>query len=201
MIEPFIGAFAKLASGEIGKRQIVSALVCFVCALILLVVYERYTSNFRFSRLEKAAKLLSELNSIKSGVQSNEHLKSIHSIIVANLEEIVGIETPKIIKHSLFGKFLGGFWLWFLLGLFTLSRSKHGEREFKALYGLCFIGAIIAFICTFIPEISWPWFHWFVYPFGIVGLILLSFIVAGVTSAAKTKSKAEQKTEGGGTVR
>ena len=185
MIDSVISAFAKIATGELSKRHIITLIVLFLVFVGSVILYESYTSNFRLSRLDKATRLLHELVDLRPLVQADEQMKSTYSALVSALDDITGSVQPAVHKHSWLLRLLGGFWLWYLFGV---AISKSTPKDNNARYGIWIMGLLVAVVCSFLPESRWPWYHFIVYPLGsIIGIV--SLILISVSSAANKKPK------------
>jgi len=188
MIDSIISLFTKLKLPEkITKRHIGIVLLIFLCVVIGMFVVEYYTSYFRFSRLVKATQLLKDLSDIKDKIQDDEKLRNVHEAILANLEDILGIEAAQLKEHSRFWKFVLGFIPWFLLSTLFIPSIKKGRRDLNVLYGVWIIGCFFAFISMFLPELFWPWLHLIVYPILLIVLFAILSIVFTMRASSEEK--------------
>ncbi len=192
MIDFIIEAFSKTAGS---KHQIRNLAALLICGLIAFSVYERYTSYFRFTRIEKATTLLERLHELGSQVGNEKKMAVIHSSLVESLEEIVGISTKPPRKHSNMLRFLGGFWLWFAISLMILPSVK-GKQDMSAIWGCWAFGLLFALFGMILPVGKWPWFHYLLYPIlSLVGFFIFIAIIASAGSKSK-KQNPEQSLGG-----
>ena len=189
MLKEFTEALALL--NAFNKKHLLILIVMIVIVFVSIILYEHYTSYFRFSRLEKATALLQKLYDIGQKIEGDEKLKEIHQKIVNSLADVLEIEKPNISKRSLFYKWTLGFILWFIWGVFALQSIKKGKGNINEVYGVWILGAISASIGTLLPEYGWPWFQSIVYPF--LTLIAFAAIILAITKIKNTSQKSTLK--------
>jgi hypothetical protein len=183
---------------EFTWRKFFALLVVLAIMIVAFSGYERYTSSFRLSRLQKSAELIAKLQEIDLTITNNsQELQSDYRALVAQANEAITTKPlsldifPTTLRFSMdvLWKFLAGGAVWFVIGFIMLLKMK-GTEAWSALGGSSMIGIIAGFLSIWIPAIWWPWFHLFIYPlifiFGFF-LVMVPFIYVSRKIAAKKK--------------
>ena len=136
---------------------------------MIFIAFERYTSYFQLSRLEKATQILERLHQIEADekLSKEEDLQSIHSKLVSELNLTISRREISFSLDYRFYKFLAGAAPWIFLSLIYIFgfRKKDADRTVGALAAL-FFGAVFGAIGLLIPDLFWPWLNFVIYPIG-----------------------------------
>jgi hypothetical protein len=183
---------------EFTWRKFFALLVVLAILLVAFSGYERYTSSFRLSRLQKSAELIAKLQEIDLTITNNSReLQGDYLALVAQANEAITtkplsldiLPTTLHLSMDVLWKFLAGGLVWFAFGFIMLLKMK-GAEAWSALGGSSMIGTIAGFLSIWIPPIWWPWFHIFIYPIifsiGFV-LVMIPFVYVSRKIAAKKK--------------
>ena len=191
MIDTIITTLAKLATGDLTRKQVILVITFLVLTALSIILYERYTSTFRLTRLETATHLLKELVELKPRVESDPDLKTTHDSLLSALNSIVGtVEVEqKHTPHSFTARLIGGLWMWIIFGI-AMGNSNSTDKT--ARYAVWVLGTIISLICVPLPEGAWPWRHYLLYPIVSISMIFLALMILGITASSKEKKEAKK---------
>jgi len=160
--------------------------------IFLLIVsiwgYERLTSNFYLSKLERKVTLLKELQSIaNSGIDNQPELKPIYSSTIGELEAIdisqpllPSLPSLNLGTTTSIWKAISGAILWILIMAFGLSTEvQKAGRVTGTVVGLgialVLISLLFAWFGTLIPTLLYPWVNYIGFPaFQVIAMILLT---------------------------
>jgi hypothetical protein len=183
---------------EFTWKKFFSVIVMLAVFFIIVSIYEIYTSAFRFSRLQKAADLLAEIQTIDShGTNSTPELERAKKALISQAVEAIDTKpmtldfVPSTLKFSMDGleKFFAGGLIWYI---FALTQIRKIGKPNNPFVGMILIAVISGFTAMFVRSIWWPWFHILIYPwiflFGI-GMLLLPIGYFFSKRAAKQKLK------------
>jgi len=191
IIDLIVTTAAKLAT-DTNKKQIGFLVGLAICVLVFVGIYEHYTSSFRFSRLEKGTALLKELDTLKKSTGSDDHLSAVYDRILLELDEVLGVEFPKLRSHSKLLRFGVGMIPWVALSLLFVPRIRKGAKdELNIIYVICAFGAFCSLVAMFLPESAWPWMHALVYPV----VFVLALVGVIVVASPKNEGKEPKKTK------
>lgn len=182
-----------------------------IVATIGFLIFERYTSSFEFSRIQRATELLGQLEAFdKEGISESSKLGPAYNKLVDQFEKDLD-EKPLSISlegyfpqssffaflRKNFWKFFAGGLPWIILWLSNFSNPQKSPPKISGLLGFLLFALAFGFVGMFLP--SNPWINYFVYPvggvFGFFILILLCFTIAAlITRAIKPASKGDPAT-------
>lgn len=186
---PLLEAILKVFS-ELTFRRFISLILILVIFMCVFVGYERVTSSFSLSRIQKSAELLSKLTELR-GRSLDPESKAICDKLVLQLQKAVDsdplslsiVSTPFVMKTEFLWKFLFGGAAWFIMALFNLPKAIKREKvSINNFYVLLVVGCIFGGIGLFIPAFWWPYFHLLVYPFLAVMIFLVIGLIVGMKS-------------------
>lgn len=202
MLEAIATSVTKIVD-EFTWKRFLSLIVFLVIVLLGFLLYERYTSNFQLSRIQKTAEILELLQKIQAQQEMSPEIALIHSQLAVELEAVLNakpwsVAFPEVIKiengPQTIGKFIAGGFLWILFACFTIPGIvKKDQGSIGAFIVLCLIGIFFGWVGTKIPTIWWPWMNLIIYPIGHVFLIVLPFIAVPQFKAYKRKSEEENE--------
>jgi hypothetical protein len=183
---------------EFTWKKLFSIFVILVITFTIVTIYEFYTSAFRFSRLQKAADLLSKIEEIDShGTNTNPELLRAKKALITQAVEAIDTKpitldfVPSTLKFSLDGvwKFLAGAALWFILAL-TQIIDINDKKKRPAFFGMLMIACVTGFCGMFVPSIWWPWFHIFIFPWILLICIVIALLPFGYIANRRAAKKA-----------
>ena len=173
---------------EITFKKVITLLAGLFFFLVMLVLYESYTSYFRFNRLESAANLYQKAVEIDSaGTNRIPELETARSNLVSQINDAIAAKpltlqiVPSTLKFStaLIWKFLAGACIPGVISLCFLIRYKNHEKNKLAAEGGLYLALITGTVGVFIKGICWPFFHIIVLPFLVlIGMIAILIPVA-----------------------
>jgi type II secretory pathway pseudopilin PulG len=174
------------------KLRILLAVV--VVGIVVLFVYERYTSSFQFNRLQKATDLLAKLQEIQiRSTNSTPEIDAARKQLVAQVVQAIDqkpisldfVPSKLSIQMDAVLKFAAGAALWCLFALFYIPklRSKEGKNSF---IGLIMMSGLTGVIGIFVPPIWWPWFHLLLFPWLVIFAFITVLIPFAIIAARKT---------------
>ena len=188
MIESALATIGKLFE-ELTWRRFLAIIVFAALALSSVLLYERYTSNFRLSRVQRTAEALKTLREIERlGLESGSDTAELHAALVTELQTTLNAEPLSIrlpsfyqatLKHANVYKFLaGGFW-WFLFAVFTFRSALRGDKDAgSAAIAFIVLGVFFGGIGWLLPTYRWPWFNLVLYP--VVHIVLLIVLMIAI---------------------
>lgn len=173
------------------KLRILLAVV--VVAIVALFVYERYTSSFQFSRLQRATDLLAKLQEIQiRATNSAPEIDAARKQLVAQVVQAINqkpitldfVPSKLSIQMDSLLKFAAGGALWCFLALFYIPklRTKEGKNSF---IGLIMMAGLTGAIGIFVPPIWWPWFHLLLFPWLLIFAFITVLIPFAIVAARK----------------
>jgi len=183
MLDSISGFLFKLFEDFSWKRfsAAVLALAIFSSAVL---IYERYTSNFELSRIQRSAEILSTLHELAPSSQSDKEVDMIRIQLLSDLSRLVSqrqITTgiPQALLNGLWSdpirNFLAGAAPWLLFFLLSLPKSfKQGATNPipVATYGI--LALICGWLATFLnfkASVMSTFLTFLVAPFLLVGII------------------------------
>jgi competence protein ComGC len=180
-------------------RKIAMVLSLVLASLVALLVYERYTASFRLSRLQKETELLTRLQEIQNrGTNRSPDLDRAQMALVVQTVQAIEekpfalefVPTRLTFSMDSLWKFFAGGTIWWVYGLFQLSKikTKEGKKEF---YGTLSIALIMGFFAMFVPPIWWPWFHIFIYPWLLMVAVIVVLLPLAIPAFGRAKKKAQ----------
>jgi hypothetical protein len=165
------------------------ALALVLAAIVLsLMIYERATSGFELSRLERAASILESLSHIPD--TAGGAVVETRARIVADLEVALDraplmpsadVSLPELDRWA--WKFGSAVALLGALGLLLTLAEK--EDKMSLLIGSVFLGAFVGLLNMFVPTAGWPWFNLLVMPLAILALLFGIIAAIGIRMARK----------------
>lgn len=183
----FFNNILKLWQGS-SKSQRGGLIAFFICLILAVGVYERWTAGFRLSKLERSAEVLTAVSQVPS--TSTNDVASIAQSITSQLADVVGVDNGVVKRRSLISRFLVGLVSWFLLGLaFVPNAIRKDRSELTAAYGAWGFGVFFSVLAMFLPQGHWPWPHLLVYP--ILSLIIFMGFVMAISASSSKKTKIE----------
>jgi hypothetical protein len=162
----------------------------------ILSGYERYTSSFTLSRLQKSAELIAKLQEMELTIKNNSpELQSDYRALVTQASEAIKTKPlsldilPTTLRFSMdiVWKFFAGGALFFFLGTFLLIITKDKSR-WMLLSGTFQVGVLTGFFAMWIPAVDWPWFHIFIFPF-LFSIVVMIIVVPINYVVGKIKAK------------
>jgi|ERR1051325_5506835 hypothetical protein len=189
---------------EFTWKKCFSILVMLLIGFALVSIYELYTSTFRFSRLQKAADLLSKIEEIDSrGTNASQELLRARNALVTQAVEAIDTKPitlkfiPSTLQFSMDSgwKFLAGASFWWAIAL-TQIRGITDAKKRSGIFGMTFVGFITGFAGIFIPSVWWPWFHIFILPWVfLICLVVLVLPIGYFASKRAANKKAQEKAQ------
>ncbi|MCX5668891.1 MAG: hypothetical protein NTX89_02055 [Candidatus Omnitrophica bacterium] len=163
-------------------RRLFYTLILILIVLIVISAFEWYTASFQLNKLEKITKIISEIQSIKSNIKSNDaEIMNICSEMTTQLQREVKLKTFSLRYGSLLIRFLIGLFPWILFSLIYIPSIKRKEQNaFSGMYATLFFGVIIGAIAIFSPIINF-WLNC------LISLIMFFAIVLFITFIMKRK--------------
>ena len=169
-------------------------------AFTIVSIYEIYTSAFRFSRLQKAADLLSKIEELDShGTNASPELLRARKALVAQAVEAIDTKpitlqfVPSTLKFSMDGawKFCAGAAFWGALALFQIGGITDPKKR-QALIGTLMVSGITGLVGMFVPSVWWPWFHIFVFPWIFLLCLVVVLLPIGYFFRSARPKKAQE---------
>ena len=194
MIESVLATIGKLFE-ELTWRRFLSIIVFGTIAVIAVLLYERYTSNFRLGRVQRASEVLKTLREIEGdSLKEGSETAALHGMLLRELQssleaEPLSLRMPSFASATLpragLYKFVaGGFW-WFLFAFFAARSKFRGDPNAgAAAIGFLFIGLVFGSIGWLIPTLAWPWVNLVIYPVGHIVLLAVLLAYAGTKITA-----------------
>ena len=189
---------------EFTWKKLFSIFVILAIAFTIVSIYEIYTSAFRFSRLQKAADLLSKIEELDShGTNASPELLRARKALVTQAVEAIDTKpitlqfVPSTLKFSMDGtwKFFAGAAFWCLISL-TQIRNATDTKKNNAFIGMVTFGIMNGFIGMFVPNVWWPWFHIFILPLVFLICIMILILPVGyIASKRAANKKAQEKAQ------
>jgi hypothetical protein len=146
---------------EFTWKKLFSIFVVLIIAFMIVSIYEIYTSAFRFSRLQKAADLLSKIEELDSrGTNASPELLRARKALVAQSVEAIDSKpitlqfVPSTLKFSMDGvwKFLAGAAFWCGIALTQIGGIRD-EKKRSTMLGMILVGVITGFIGMFVRSV------------------------------------------------
>ena len=181
---------------EFTWRKFFASLVVLAVMVAILSGYERYTSSFTLSRLQKSAELIAKLQEMELTIKNNSpELQSDYRALVTQASEAIKTKPlsldilPTTLRFSMdiVWKFFAGGALFFFLGTFLLIITKDKSR-WMLLSGTFQVGVLTGFFAMWIPAVDWPWFHIFIFPF-LFSIVVMIIVVPINYVVGKIKAK------------
>ncbi len=183
---------------ELTWKRFLGLLLVIAIAVAGLAFYERFTNNFRLSRLQKEAEILSTLQDIeRKGPIADPELSTIYSRIKKELEE-ASIYRPLTLKLTValtsVSKFIAGAFLWLGFALFVFPSVLKGETNaWEGFVAILLLAIIFGVIGIYIPDQPQHiWIHYLLYPIGNFVLILTALLIAQWRWGTTTEVKQER---------
>jgi hypothetical protein len=100
MVESIFTSVSTLFENFTVKRFL--ALCCaFAIIIFAVLLYEKYTNNFKLNRLQKSAEILKTLQEVKnSGIESDNDLLVVYKNIEKELSELSDPNNPSHLNYS-----------------------------------------------------------------------------------------------------
>ena len=182
MVESIFTSVSNLFENFTIKRFL--ALCCaFAIIIFAVLLYEKYTNNFKLNRLQKSAEILKTLQDVnQNNIESNKELLVVYKNIEKELSELSDPSNPAHLNYSPenagFKKFIAAFFPWLLSMLATYPQFKNKERTaVPGLIGIAIIGLFFGWVGYLLPIIFWPWFNLVIFPVGHFLLFVSPFII------------------------
>lgn len=187
---------------EFTWRKLLALILLGAVAFGIFLLYERYTSSFRLSRLQKASDLLIRLQEIEvHRTNSTPELERARIALMTQAakaieESPLSLEfIPMKLTFSVENawKFLAGGALWCVIAVFQLSKLKTKSAKDSVL-GFLMLAGLSGFVGVFVPAIWWPWFHILIYPWlfiAAVGFIAVP-VALFISNFKSAKNKAQR---------
>ena len=199
MVESMFTTVLNLVENFTFKRFLA---VCCVFALIFSTVffYEKYTNNFKLSRLQKSVEILRVLQEVKTNnIENNDSLLPIYKDIENELATLSDPSNPASLsfapKFLGFKKFFSTFSVWLLFALISfIQQLKKREKEPNVIPGFLMIGLIFGLIGYLLPTIIWPWFNLVVFP--VFHIIFLAIIGITIPQFQAYRKRAQEAKDG-----
>jgi hypothetical protein len=201
IVEAFFAVFS-----EFTWRRFLALIILFGLLVLGFSLYERYTSTFRLSRLQRSAELLIKVHEMESAItngspelQHASHMlvdRSIHAVEIEPLSLDV-LPTRLRFSTDYLWKFLAGCAMWVALAISRVSKIVRGDKASRtSAFGLLLFSILAGLVGIAIPPIWWPWFHLVVYPLSILGLFYIFVFTPFMIwwCSPLDKEKAGQKT-------
>jgi len=186
IIEAFFSAFS-----EFTWRRFLALVIVVALLFLGFSFYERYTSSFRLSRLQKSAELLIKVHEMEQAMTNGSPElqrasralveQSIHAVEIAPISLDVLPTTLRFSTDYLW-KFLAGCAAWIAFAASRVPRILRGDKVSRtSALGLLFFAVLVGLAGLAIPAIWWPWFHLVIYPLSILAFfyicIFLPFMI------------------------
>lgn len=190
------------AFSELTFRKSISLIVIVGVFVIGFVFYERFTSSFSLSRIQKEVELLDKLTDIRSR-SLDPASKKICDLLTEQLDAAVNRRslTPQESSSStkMFLKITMAVAPWVLLGVIILGDTAKKKQQIRYMsLGFLAIVVLAGAIGAVIPTLWWPYFNLIVYP--IVSTVLFVFILSRISSGSdKEKANSSNESEKTGT--
>lgn len=185
---------------EFTVRKFFGVIVVGLLAFGVFLIYERYTSSFQLSRLQKAADLLARIQVVSgSGTNSTPDLDRARNALVAQAVKAIEekplsldfIPSKLTFSMETLWKFAAGGALWCMFALFQLSKLKTKEGR-QAILGLLMLAGLSGFVGIFVPAIWWPWFHFLIYPWLLIAAVIIALVPVALVAASRSAKKKAQ---------
>lgn len=186
---------------EFTWRKFLTLVVVSLLAFGAFLLFERYTSSFRLSRLQKASDLLVRLQEIEQkGTNNSPELirarQTLMNEAIKAIEEkpvsLDFIPSKLVFSWEYLWKFLAGAACWWLAALYQWKSTVKSAPN-HPMVGFLLIGGICGFTGIFVSPIVWPWFHILAIPLITPVAITLAIVPAALVvsnfSSAKAKAK------------
>jgi hypothetical protein len=169
MIDPIIQFFEKLIT-QFSWRRLIFILVVIFISIGVLAWYETYTGHFRFNKIERTTKLLTQLTELSDKIkkENNSKLTNIFEGITNDLNMYVNHSVTAFSLHPAILKAMASAapWILMLFGFLLTPTPK------AAIFGILVAAIPFTIIGAFLPNFSYPWVNYFLYPVGHFFLIV-----------------------------
>lgn len=180
---------------ELTLRKLAAISLAAVLAAIVMIGYERYTSTFRLSRVEKAASAFAAVRQLDSAAVEHDPLLSkarisLEAELVSAMNERPAFgdwpfAPPGTIPTAL-GKFVAGAILWWILSLSTLRSAVRSDRmAFDASVVAGILGVVFGLLGLVIPPSRSFWFSYLMYP--VLTVLVVSLVVMFIAGFRATR--------------
>jgi hypothetical protein len=174
----------------------------FVIVILVIVgafmLFDGYTSFFTMNRLNRAAEVISKLQSIEQGGKMSPELESSYTTLrhqlamaAASKPWTVRLSVPRFdIPQSSLLKFTAGmvpFGLFSFVFIGDIFRREQGAAA--GFLGVWIIASIFGLITFLIPIVWWPWFNLAAVPVGLFVGFIGFVVVIGIQQTKKQKVK------------
>lgn len=184
MFEPLFSLLAKVVADT---KSLVGLILLFILFMSGAYLYERYTGYFTLNRLEKSAIVVKQISDL---TQSPDTMK-VKAALLQQVEEGLALNNRDNFEPSRYKIFLAGLvpWIFYILGTYYSAPAVPSKEKKNERLGLLFIGAVISFVASYLPQIWWPWWHVLFYPVLIVLLLLFVILLFIILLKKRTEAK------------
>lgn len=162
------------------KRFLIWTFFILIVTLLIFYIYESYTGNFYFSRVNKKIDLISKIDNLVEGdsLMHKNIVNELNVIVseVSNYKTKKGFDEKVIFSKNLIEglfKFLTALIVPLIIIIYSLYEKDETERK-NMMFGGILIGLIGGLVAIFIPTIYQPWVNYIGFP--VIEFVILAII-------------------------
>ena len=196
----FFEALFKFFS-EFTWRKLLAVIVVVCVVFVGFSLFERYTSSFRLTRLQKAADLLIRVQELQArGTNNSPEVDHATGVLISQVTRAVETEpttinfefVPSRLTFSIdwFWKFLAGSALWFVLSFSQITKLKTKDGR-NAFFGALVMAVVSGSVGICVRAFWWPWFHLLIYPWLLIAAIFTALAPFALMTGMRAGKKAQ----------
>jgi len=182
---------------ELTWKRFLGLLLLALIAVVLFLVFERYTASFSLTRIQKAAEVLESVHRLESsGVSANPQLQEAYTSLLDQTKNTIATKPfslslgfPSFSAYSLI-KFFSAFWPWSAAFLIFLN-SKDSNTRIGVTAMFLIMGFLSGSFGIFLPDNYW--FNIVFYPVAAFLSVLILLALFGFYMGRRSQRKIKKQ--------